>query len=107
MDNRFSPQELAFQQEVRDFLSTGCPADIRHKVEHELQLAREDHIRWQQSLAARGWAGVNWPVEHGGTGWSPVQKYIFSTECALAHTPRIVPFGLGMVGPVILWPPAP
>ena len=101
MDIRFSPQELAFQQEVRDFLITGCPADIRHKVEHELQLGREDHIRWQQSLAARGWAGVNWPVEHGGTGWSPVQKYIFSMECALAHTPRIVPFGLGMVGPVI------
>ena len=79
----------------------------RHKVEHELQFARDDHMRWQQSLAARGWAGINWPVEHGGTGWSPVQKYIFSTECALAHTPRIVPFGLGMVGPVILWPPAP
>ncbi len=101
MDIRFSPQELAFQQEVRDFLITGCPADIRHKVEHELQLGREDHVRWQQALAARGWAGVNWPVEHGGTGWSPVQKYIFSMECALAHTPRIVPFGLGMVGPVI------
>ena len=101
MDIRFSPQELAFQQEVRDFLITGCPADIRHKVEHELQLGREDHVRWQQALAARGWAGVNWPVEYGGTGWSPVQKYIFSMECALAHTPRIVPFGLGMVGPVI------
>ncbi len=101
MDIRFSPQETAFQEEVRRFLADEYPADIRRKMQGGLQLEREDHVRWQQLLARRGWAGVNWPVEHGGTGWTPVQKYIFSTECALAHTPRIVPFGLGMVGPVI------
>ena len=101
MDIRFNPQELAFREEVRHFLANDYPADIRHKVSRGLQLDRADHVRWQQLLAARGWAGVNWPVEYGGTGWSPVQKYIFSTECAIAHTPRIVPFGLGMVGPVI------
>jgi alkylation response protein AidB-like acyl-CoA dehydrogenase len=58
-------------------------------------------VRWQKVLHARGWAGVNWPPEYGGTGWTPVQKYIFASECAFAHTPRIVPFGLAMVGPVI------
>ena len=58
-------------------------------------------MRWQKILHARGWAGVNWPPEYGGTGWTPVQKYIFASECAFAHTPRIVPFGLAMVGPVI------
>ncbi|MBT8098829.1 MAG: acyl-CoA dehydrogenase family protein, partial [Gammaproteobacteria bacterium] len=56
---------------------------------------------FQQTLAAKGWAGVNWPVEYGGTGWSTVQKYIFATEMAAANAPDIVPFGLGMVGPVI------
>ena len=101
MDIRFSPQELAFREEVRDFLARDYPADIREKMQHSRPLGREDHVRWQQLLAARGWAGVNWPVEYGGTGWTAVQKYIFSSECALANTPRIVPFGLGMVGPVI------
>ena len=49
----------------------------------------------------QGWAAPNWPVEYGGTGWTPVQKYIFANENAKANAPAIVPFGLGMVGPVI------
>ena len=101
MDIRFSPEDIAFRDEVRRFLAEDFPADIRLKMQRGMQLGRDDHVRWQQVLAARGWAGVNWPVEYGGTGWTPVQKYIFSTECALENTPRIVPFGLGMVGPVI------
>ena len=101
MDIRFSPQELAFREDVRRFLAEDYPADIRLKMQRGMPLEREDHVRWQQLLATRGWAGVNWPPEYGGTGWTPVEKYIFSHECALANTPRIVPFGLGMVGPVI------
>ena len=101
MDIRFSPEDIAFRDEVRRFLAEDFPADIRLKMQRGVQLGRDDHVRWQQVLAARGWAGVNWPVEYGGTGWTPVQKYIFSTECAVENTPRIVPFGLGMVGPVI------
>ena len=40
--------------------------------------------------------------EHGGPGWTVIQKFIFDNECALAHAPRIVPFGLGMLGPVLI-----
>ena len=58
-------------------------------------------LRSQKCLHEQGWAGVNWPVEFGGTGWTPVQKYIFATEMAEANAPAIVPFGLSMVGPVI------
>jgi alkylation response protein AidB-like acyl-CoA dehydrogenase len=101
MDIRFSESELAFREEVRAFLRDEYPAELQHKVKNELALTRADHVRWQQILHARGWAGINWPVEHGGTGWTPVQKYIFASECAFAHTPRIVPFGLAMVAPVI------
>jgi alkylation response protein AidB-like acyl-CoA dehydrogenase len=101
MDKQFSAGEVAFREEVRTFLSEHYPDDIRQKVKNELYLGREDYLRWQKILHARGWAGVNWPVEYGGTGWTPVQKYIFASECAFAYTPRIVPFGLAMVGPVI------
>ena len=101
MNKQFTADELAFRDEVRAFLRERLPEDISHKVRNDLFLGREDYVRWQQVLHARGWAGVNWPVEHGGTGWTPVQKYIFAGECAAAHAPRIVPFGLAMVGPVI------
>lgn len=97
----FSPEELAFQEEIRAFFRDEFPDDIRQKQAQGIELEPEDQIRWQQLLHTKGWAGINWPVEYGGTGWTPVQKYIFATEEANADAPVIIPFGLGMVGPVI------
>ena len=101
MNVTLSADELAFRDEVRAFFRDGMPGDIRRKQEQGVILDREDHIRFQKLLAKKGWAGVNWPVEYGGTGWTPVQKYLFATEMAEADAPDIVPFGLSMVGPVI------
>lgn len=97
----FSPQEITFQEEIKAFFRDEIPDDIRQKQAKGIALAPEDQIRWQQLLHEKGWAGINWPVEYGGTGWTPVQKYIFATEEANANAPLIIPFGLGMVGPVI------
>jgi len=93
--------EVAFRDEIRRFFKERLPDDIRRKQDQAVRLDREDHVRFQQLLAEQGWAGVNWPVEYGGTGWTPVQKYIFATEMAAANAPDIIPFGLSMVGPVI------
>ena len=97
----FSPEELAFQEEVRAFFRDEYPEDIREKRDQGMELEPKDQIRWQQLLHKKGWAGVNWPVEYGGTGWTPVQKYIYATEEANANAPLVIPFGLSMVGPVI------
>ena len=97
----FSPEELAFQEEVRAFFHDEYPEDIRQKRDSGLELEPKDQIRWQQLLHKKGWAGINWPVEYGGTGWTPVQKYIYANEEANANAPLVVPFGLSMVGPVI------
>ena len=101
MNVNFSPEELSFQEEIRAFFRDEYPDDIRQLRESGAELRPEVQIRWQQLLHEKGWAGVNWPVEYGGTGWTPVQKYIFATEEANANAPRVVPFGLSMVGPVI------
>ena len=97
----FSPEELAFQEEVRAFFRDEYPEDMRQKRDKGMELDPEDQIRWQQLLHKKGWAGINWPVEYGGTGWTPVQKYIYATEEANANAPLVIPFGLSMVGPVI------
>jgi alkylation response protein AidB-like acyl-CoA dehydrogenase len=97
----FNDDELAFQDEVRAFFRDQLPADIADKQRLGVPLERDDFIRFQKALFARGWAGYNWPVEYGGTGWTPVQKYIFGVEMAAANAPAVIPFGLGMVGPVI------
>jgi len=63
-----------------------CPPDL---IEHG--------IDWQRSIHAAGFAGIHWPVEHGGHGLTPEHNAVWMLECALAGVP---PF-LNMVGLVL------
>ncbi len=102
MDLAFTPTEQAFRAEVRAFLEKELPADMARTVLEGLHVPAADTVRWQKILHRRGWGGPNWPREFGGTGWGPVEQWIFEEECAAAGTPRLLPFGLKMVGPVIM-----
>jgi alkylation response protein AidB-like acyl-CoA dehydrogenase len=102
MDLNFTPEELAFRHEVRDWVHQNLPEDIAHKVRHALRLSKEDHQRWARILGARGWLAWGWPRQFGGPGWNGVQKHLFEEELALACAPRVIPFGPVMVAPVIM-----
>ena len=102
MDLAFTPEEQAFRDEIRTWVRANLPEDIAHKVRNDLHLTRDDLQRWAKILGKKGWLGYGWPTEFGGPGWSAVQKHLFEEECALACTPRIVPFGPVMVAPVIM-----
>jgi len=102
MDLDFTPAERAFREEVRAFVRESLPEEMRRKVLEGLQVPAEDTILWQRILHRHGWGGPCWPLEFGGTGWDPVRLYIFEEECAAAGAPRLLPFGLKMVGPVIM-----
>ena len=102
MDIHYTPEELAFREEVRAFLRDKLPAELATKVKLGKRLSKEDNVFWMRTLNDRGWHASLWPVEHGGTGWSVVQKYIFEEECAIFGAPRVLPFGAVMVGPVII-----
>jgi len=101
MNVNFSDDELVFRDEVRALLRDKYPADLREKQEGGIALGKDDVIRWQKILYQQGWAAVNWPVEYGGTGWTPMQKHIFANEMAAANAPDMIPFGVKMVAPVI------
>ena len=100
MELSFSSKDLEFRDEVRDFLANEYPKHVKEKIENGEPLTREDIVDWHKSLSAKGWMGFNWPVEYGGTGWSPAQIYIFQNELGLAGCPPLIPFGVSMVGPV-------
>jgi len=102
MDLNFTPEELAFRDEVRDWVEASLPKDISHKVRHSMRLSREDQQAWQKILGKKGWLGYNWPTQFGGPGWNAVQKHLFEEACARAAAPRILPFGPVMVAPVIM-----
>jgi len=101
MDLNYTPEEQAFRADVRAFVTTHLPADIGAKVKGGKRLAKDDFVRWQKVLHAKGWGATMWPVKFGGTGWSAVQQHIFEEECAEAGAPLQLPFGLKMVAPVI------
>jgi alkylation response protein AidB-like acyl-CoA dehydrogenase len=102
MDLNFTGEELAFRDEVRAFMGANIPAETRRKVLEGVEVSRDDTLGWHQALHRHGWGGPNWPKEFGGTGWDPVRQYIFEEEGAAAGAPRLLPFGLKMVGPVIM-----
>jgi alkylation response protein AidB-like acyl-CoA dehydrogenase len=104
MDLEFSPEDLAFRDEVRAFIAQAFDDDMRARsaLSKIGDVGREAQVRWFKALAARGWLAPDWPVEYGGTGWSDAQKYVFNMEMALAGTPTTSNMGLRMCAPVIM-----
>lgn len=102
MDLRESAEDATFRLEVRDFVAARLPAEIRARVMEFRRVERDDYVRWQHMLYAQGWGAPGWPREHGGTGWNARQRSIFEEECYTGGAPRQIPFGLSMVGPVLM-----
>lgn len=102
MDLNYTAEETAFREEVRAFLQEKLPKDLAQKVRQRKELTKADMEGWHATLNQKGWLAPNWPKEYGGAEWNAVQKHIFEEECARAGAPRIVPFGLSMLAPVLI-----
>ena len=103
MELNYSKEELAFRDEVRQLLRDELtPEIIAGNKSTTTALGNNDAaMAWQAILNRRGWAGVAWPKEFGGTGWSSNQRYIFNSECERAGAPKLIPLGLRMLAPVL------
>lgn len=101
MDLSYTDEERAFREEVRQFLAEKLPKELSEKVRSGQELTKADHERWHAILNEQGWLATNWPKEFGGAAWNAVQRHIFEEEAAAHHAPRIVPFGLSMLAPVL------
>ncbi len=102
MDLSFTPAEEAFREDVRAFFRDKLPARLSKLVREGRRLRKADMEEWHATLNDRGWLANHWPEEWGGPGWSVIQRFIFDNESALAHAPRVVPFGVNMLGPVLI-----
>ncbi len=104
MDLSFTAKDNDFRAEVIEFIDQNLNADLKQKMAENRNsyLPKEDHVNWQKALNAKGWLVPDWPVEHGGAGWTTTQKYIFETEMANHNAPGVIPFGTKMCAPVIM-----
>jgi alkylation response protein AidB-like acyl-CoA dehydrogenase len=102
MNLQFTEAEQEFRAGVRAFLRECMPPDLAERSRLGKRLSKDDQVRWMRILNRQGWLAPGWPKDAGGPGWSAVQKHIFDEECALAHAPRPMIFGVLMVGPVLI-----
>jgi alkylation response protein AidB-like acyl-CoA dehydrogenase len=99
MDLGYSTSELAFRDDLRDWLADNYPGAAPVGEDGGFEFARA----WQRRLAAYGWAGVDWPVEYGGRGATPVESAIFYAELARAQAPLPAnTLGLLLGGPTLM-----
>ncbi len=101
MNLDFTAEDLTFRDTVRHFIAVQYPPFLRDKVASNQDVTKEDFLIWHSIVAKQGWIAPAWPKEYGGPGWTPVQRYIWSEECAAADTLPIMPFGINMLAPVV------
>ena len=104
MNLDWTPANLAFRDEVRAFLDAELSAEMRMATAKMTSVYAPValSLAWQAKLHARGWAAPAWPQEYGGTGWSQIQRYLFTRELTEAGAPPLSPMGIGMCGPVLI-----
>jgi hypothetical protein len=102
VDLNYSPEEAAFRDEVRAWLASNLPQDLKARMASYAHLSKDELLRWHRILAKKGWVAPAWPKEWGGTGWNVVQRYIFEEELGYAGAPPLIPFGLTMCAAVLL-----
>jgi alkylation response protein AidB-like acyl-CoA dehydrogenase len=102
MDMSFSPAHEAFRREVRAFLEHELPPALAAKAAVDAHFEMPEIMQWHRILAAKGWVAPHWPMEHGGPGFDATRRFILTEELELAGTPGLSPFGLVMVGPLIM-----
>lgn len=100
MDTTLSPEDIEFRSEVRDFFKQTYTPEMVARM-NDPEDFRHAQIDWQKALYKKGWIAPNWPEEHGGSGWSAMQNFIYETERGAHGARDVIPFGLKMVGPVI------
>lgn len=103
MNMQFSDEDIAFRQEVRGFLDENLTDRLRTGFLRTPGVFVEPDIatEWHRALNKKGWATYTWPVEDGGTDWTPTQRYIFEKELAQAGSFYPTPISLRLIGPVI------
>ncbi len=101
MDLTFSPDEIAFRDELRAWLAANHPDAAPADGGEDTHYAwRRD---WQRRLYEAGWAAPAWPTEYGGRGASLTESAIYFEEIGRARVPLPANvLGLLLGGPTLM-----
>ncbi len=103
MDFDFSPEQLAFRDEVEAFLDANDdPIVFDVTRENMAQVADIPERRaLMGKIGEQGWLGITWPKEWGGQEGDGVYEYLLNEALARRGGPQIGK-GIGIIGKTIL-----
>ncbi len=89
MDFEFSPEQRAFADEVEQFLDENDDPDVFDLTrENMAQIVDTPKRRaFMRTLGERGWLGLTWPKEYGGSEGEGVYEYLLNEALAGAGRP--------------------
>ncbi len=102
MQLQLTPAQQQFRDQVRAFIASDLPLDIREHLRMGHPPRKSDVVTWQRRLHARGWAVPHWPREYGGSQMSDIEKLILQDELFRANAPQPLHFNCTMLGPVLI-----
>ncbi|HBD37754.1 MAG TPA: acyl-CoA dehydrogenase, partial [Cupriavidus sp.] len=91
----------AFREQVRAFLRENLPEDLSGRIRIGTRSPKSELKRWQRILNEKGWGAPYWAKEHGGTGWSVMQRLVFDEECTAVGAPSQDTGAQKLLGPVL------
>src|SRR3989442_8927799 len=105
MDLTYTPEELAFQREVRAWLVRNVPR--RQRDERPIEFGDPRRIAeakaWQRKVYEAGYLALAWPREWGGQGADVMRQTIVNEEMVCARAPGLIGLlGISMVGPTLI-----
>jgi len=103
MDFEFSPEQLAFLEEVEAFLDANDDPDVFDlSRENMAQIVDTPKRRaFMKELGHKGWLGITWPKEHGGSEGSGIYEYLLNEALAGRGGPQIGK-GVGIIGKTLI-----
>jgi alkylation response protein AidB-like acyl-CoA dehydrogenase len=107
MQFRDTPEEAAFRQDVRAFIKSNLPDDLKPENQNrgepgEMFSRGPSMKQWTKALADKKWIAPAWPSDYGGAGLSVMQQFIFNEEMAEARAPRPGGIATGFAGPTLI-----
>jgi alkylation response protein AidB-like acyl-CoA dehydrogenase len=103
MDFEFSPEQLAFVEEVEKFLDEHDTPDVMDvRRENMAQIVDTPPRRaFMKKLGERGWLGMTWPKEYGGKEGEGVYEYLLNERLARRGGPQTGK-GVGIIGKTLI-----
>jgi len=100
LDLRFTPEQVAFREEVRTWLAENIPDEPLPSM--DTSEGFEAHRQWERVLFDARWSVVNWPEAYGGREVGLVEWLLFEEEYYASGAPgRVNTNGITLLGPTL------